>query len=213
MCLCGADTTGVAMTEVTVRKATAADVPQVARTLARAFKDDPALAWATPDADRRERYGEQYYTRVVEKIYLPKDEVYLTEDGLAAALWAPPDRWETPTRAALALLPVMLKACRTKLPRALKMVSLMESKHKEQAEPHYYLPLIGAEPAGRGHGRGSALLSSMLERCDTEGRPAYLEATSIQNQALYHRFGFEVLEELHWPGGGPPFWPMWRRAR
>jgi len=201
------------MSEVTVRRATEADVPQVARTLGLAFRDDPALAWATPDAGRRGRYVEEYFRRLIEGVYLPKDEVHVTGDGLAAALWAPPDRWETSTRAALALLPVMLKSCRSKLPRALRMVSLMESTHKDRTEPHYYLPFIGAAPGGRRQGRGSALLASMLERCDLEGRPAYLESTSVQNQALYHRFGFEVLEELRWPGGGPPFWPMWRPPR
>jgi hypothetical protein len=42
---------------------------------------------------------------------------------------------------------------------------------------------------------------------------AYLEATSVKNQALYHRHGFEVVDELQWPGGGPPFWRMSREPR
>jgi ribosomal protein S18 acetylase RimI-like enzyme len=198
------------MGETGVRKATAADVPLLARTLGRAFHDDPALAWANPHAGRRQRDGERYFAAVLKSSYMPKGEVYVTGDGLGVAVWAPPERWETSTRAALALLPLMLTSCRTKLPRALKMVSLMEAKHRQRTEPHYYLPFIGTDPDGRGRGRGSALLTSMLDRCDEEGRPAYLEATSIQNQALYRRHRFEVLEELHWPGGGPPFWPMWR---
>lgn len=198
------------MADLTVRKATAGDVPLVAQTLNQAFRDDPAFAWGIPDEGRRKRYGERYFATILERTYMPKGEVYVSGDGLAAAVWAPPDRWETSSAAAMALLPVLIKACRTKLPRALKMVSFMEAKHRERSEPHYYLPLIGTHPDGRGQGRGSALLSSMLDRCDHEGRPAYLEATSVQNQALYHRFRFEVIEELRWPGGGPAFWPMWR---
>jgi hypothetical protein len=49
-----------------------------------------------------------------------------------------------------------------------------------------------------------------LERCDDEGIPAYLEATSAGNRDLYLRHGFEVIEEARWPGGGPPLWLMWR---
>jgi ribosomal protein S18 acetylase RimI-like enzyme len=146
-------------------------------------------------------------------VYLPKDEVHITSDGLAAALWAPPDRWQTSVGTTLALLPPMVRASRTKLPRVLRMVSLMESHHRQQSEPHYYLPFIGTATGGRGQGRGSALLAHMLERCDAEGRPAYLEATSPANRALYARHGFEELDELRWPGGGPPFWPMWRSPR
>jgi hypothetical protein len=43
-----------------------------------------------------------------------------------------------------------------------------------------------------------------------EGTPAYLEASSARNRALYERHGFEVTEELSLPKGGPPIWLMWR---
>jgi len=93
------------------------------------------------------------------------------------------------------------------------MLSLMEAKHKEHDEPHYYLAYIATHPDSQGKGYGTALLSSMLERCDVQGVPAYLEATSMRNQALYYRYGFSVIEELNWPDGGPPFWRMWRKPR
>lgn len=57
------------------------------------------------------------------------------------------------------------------------------------------------------------LLADMLRRCDEEGMPTYLESTSVENQALYHRHGFQVFDEMHWPKGGPPWWPMWREPR
>jgi len=37
-------------------------------------------------------------------------------------------------------------------------------------------------------------------------------SSTERNRMLYRRFGFDVIEELNWPGGGPPFWRMWRPA-
>jgi hypothetical protein len=53
----------------------------------------------------------------------------------------------------------------------------------------------------------------MLSRCDEQGLPAYLEASSPRNRALYERHGFEVTEELKLPRSGPPLWLMWREPR
>jgi hypothetical protein len=48
-----------------------------------------------------------------------------------------------------------------------------------------------------------------LDRCDREGLPAYLEATSERN-ALYARLGFEHLGAFTL-SNRPPLWPV-RRA-
>jgi len=196
-----------------VRKATTADLRTLSNTMSRAFQEDPAFAWAVPNAERRARYGPRYFELEIARTYLPKGEVYMTEDGMAGALWAPPNKWQTPVLASLPFLPVMLRACTTNLPVALKMLASMETRHKLQTEPHYYLPYIGTDPDHRGKGHGAALLTDMVRRCDAEGMPAYLESTGTRNQALYLRHGFRVLEELHWPKGGPPWWPMWREPQ
>jgi ribosomal protein S18 acetylase RimI-like enzyme len=196
-----------------VRKAKASDVGRLAETLANAFQDDPALMWAAPNDSRRSRHGQQYFGVLLRRIYLPKGEVYLAGDGAAVALWAPPDKWRVSTAATLPLLPVMLRACGRHLPRAVGMLTSMEAEHKTHAEPHYYLPFIGTDPSSQGKGLGNALLADMVSRCDADGVPAYLEATSPRNQALYYRHGFKPLNELRWPGGGPPWWPMWREPR
>jgi hypothetical protein len=49
----------------------------------------------------------------------------------------------------------------------------------------------------------------VLERCDTERLPAYLEASSEDNARLYARLGFEPREELE-VLPGVPVRPMWR---
>ena len=196
-----------------VRKATASDVRTVGRAMSRAFQEDPAFAWAVPNAQRRERFGPRYFEMLIARTYLPKGEVYVTEDGSAAALWAPPDKWRTPVLASLPFLPLMTRACTTNLPVTLKMTTLMETHHKKQTEPHYYLPFIGTDPDHQGKGHGTALLTDMLRRCDEQGVPAYLESTGIRNRSLYQLHGFQVLDELSWPNGGPPWWSMWREPQ
>ena len=60
-----------------------------------------------------------------------------------------------------------------------------------------------------GWGLGAALLRPVLDRCDAEKIPAYLEASSPRNRALYERHGFEVTEEFAVGRGSPPVWRMW----
>ena len=50
----------------------------------------------------------------------------------------------------------------------------------------------------------------VLERCDEEGIPAYLESSNARNVPFYRRHGFGVTTELQIPGGGPMLWLMWR---
>jgi len=79
-------------------------------------------------------------------------------------------------------------------------------------EPHWYLPLLGVDTMKQGRGFGSALLVHALERCDRDHLPAYLEASSPRNKALYERHGFEVTGVIQ-AGSSPPMWPMLRAAR
>jgi hypothetical protein len=52
-------------------------------------------------------------------------------------------------------------------------------------------------------------MGPVLERCDREGEPAYLESSKEQNIPFYSRHGFEVTGQLDLPDG-PSMWPMWR---
>ena len=60
-------------------------------------------------------------------------------------------------------------------------------------EPHWYLPLIGVDPACQGQGHGAALMRHALERSDRDGVPAYLESSNPRNISLYLRHGFEIM--------------------
>ena len=50
----------------------------------------------------------------------------------------------------------------------------------------------------------------MLDRCDREGVPCYLETHNEQNLGLYEHFGFEVKEKGVLPGSNRSHWAMLR---
>jgi ribosomal protein S18 acetylase RimI-like enzyme len=91
-----------------------------------------------------------------------------------------------------------------------KVGELMDGYHPH--EPHWYLSMIGVDPARQGRGLGSALLRHTLALCDAEGAAAYLESSNPKNISLYERHGFEVIGQIQ-PDDFPGMTPMLRRAR
>jgi ribosomal protein S18 acetylase RimI-like enzyme len=87
----------------------------------------------------------------------------------------------------------------------------MEQRHPHDRS-HWYLFILGTEPAAQGQGLGSALLAQALARVDADRMPTYLESSNEGNLAWYGRHGFEVTSEVVIPGG-PRIWPMWREPR
>lgn len=195
--------------DIEVRKADASDIDGLAGVLARAFDEDPVVTWfLREDAGRADAF-QTFFAMAVRALTLPHDEVYTTADHLGAALWAPPGSWELGPDEVEELLPDLEAVFGPdKLDRSLRGMEAMDAHHPD--EPHFYLLFLGVEPAMHSRGIGSALLRTVLRRCDEAGLPAYLEATSPRNVALYERHGFVVTDTLPLPDGGPPLWPMWR---
>jgi GNAT superfamily N-acetyltransferase len=194
-----------------IRKMTPDEVDPVALTLARAFLEDPHFRWIVRDEAKRLARMERGFATFVGRIWLPQNEGYVHERLIGAALWMPPDTWHQSPLEQLRLLPAIVAGARGATPRLLRAVTWMEKKHPR--EPHWYLPAIGITPAWQGRGYGAALLRPMLERCDTERLPAYLEASTPRNRALYERHGFEVIEEGRYAPDAPPLWRMWRKPK
>jgi GNAT superfamily N-acetyltransferase len=167
-----------------VRRAAPGELPALARALTSAFADDPVTAWILPDeADRVERLGRFFGEIFLPRMALGRDELYTDDEVRGVASWTPPGQGETGLIDMLGLLPRMAALWGRWLPRALKTLSYMESQFPEQ--PHWHLPFLGVIPESQGKGIGSALMRPILDRCDREGMPAYLEASTPRSRALY----------------------------
>src|SRR4051812_13047256 len=90
---------------------------------------------------------------------------------------------------------------------------LMEMAHPRDRN-HWYLNVIATVPDRQGHGLGAQALRPILERCDANGIPAYLESSNPRNMTLYRRHGFDDVgrRTIDLPDG-PSLYPMWRAAR
>jgi GNAT superfamily N-acetyltransferase len=175
----------------------------VAQILALAFHDDPLTAWMAPDVVQRPRKLAAMVESLLRHHYLRTGEVWVA-DGGAAALWAPPGAPEPPDQMGFEMAELFGED-------VLRLGELFrELGERHPSVPHWYLGMLGAVPERQGHGLGSALLRTVLDRADAAGEPAYLEATSPRSRRLYERHGFELMEEFAGPGGAPPLWLMWR---
>jgi ribosomal protein S18 acetylase RimI-like enzyme len=193
------------------RRATPEDVPELARMLTRAFLDDPVAIWSCPPERLRPRVLERFQAARLRQL-MEHSEVWTTPELSSVALWAPPKRWKTTARQDAALARVMLHP--RLLWRAPTIVSgLVGIERRHPHTPaHWYLAVLGTDPAAQGQGLGSTVLAPVLQECDADGVGAYLESSKERNIAFYARHGFRVTEELQLPRG-PKMWAMWRDAR
>lgn len=196
------------------RLATAADVPQLALTIARAFADDPVAAWSCPSQSFRPHVLERFHGTRLRQL-IARGEVWTTDELKSAALWAPPGLWNTTLREDIELArsiyqpralahPVVL----ARSPMVALALTNVERKHPASPD-HWYLAVVGTDPDAQGRGLGGMVLSPVLEQCDADGIGAYLESSKESNIAYYARLGFRVMQEHRLPRG-PSVWAMWR---
>ena len=195
----------------TVRRAKSHELDSLAAVLGRAFYDDPVFSWLINDDGRRLRLLQRGFRLYLRRLWFAQDECYTTENVVGAAVWLLPGQWKVGVFDQLRLLPSMLAINGRLLPRMLRAFAATESNHP--VEPHYYGQAGGVEPEWQGRGLGAALMRPVLERCDDEKLPAYLEASSPRSRALYERHGFEVTEQFSVGPGSPPVWRMWRTPK
>ncbi len=191
------------MTLPVVRAATESERQAVASVITLAFSADPMARWALADPglflsvmpDFADAFGGRG---------LACGSTYLVDDGAGAAMWLPPGVHPDDERMAQLMGGHMPDAVRTDMQGVFEQMS-----HYHPDAPHWYLPLIGVDPAHQGRGLGAALMRHATERFDDEGAIAYLESSNPRNISLYERHGFEALGTIQ-VGSSPEVVPMVR---
>ena len=193
-----------------VRHGLAADLVELSGVLATAVLDDPMMVWIGGDRDDEARLA-----AMAPGFFFPalqagirRGHTYTTTDLSGAAIWSPPDTHVFDDISG----PIFGEAMNhhfdaDAVARTMELGQLV-SKHHPDDVPHFYLFVLGASTQGRGV--GAELLQPVLQRCDADGLPAYLESSNSRNVAFYERHGFEVQWEERPNDDGPLLRGMWR---
>lgn len=185
--------------------------------LSRAFWDDPMITWLLPDEGHRAKANPEFFHSGA-LIGLNGGDAWATfgkVDG--AAIWMPPGKHELSDEL---LMQSGFEATSEALgPEAMEKFGVLMAVTGEQheaimhSEPHWYLLILGVEPARQGQGVGGDLIRPVLARADEAGLPCYLETMKERNLAFYGKHGFEVANAFEVPEGGPMTWFMRRAPR
>ena len=169
------------------------------------FASDPLLRWMLPEA--HPYLGGAPGLEAFCGGAIDCGTAYRTEDFEGVAFWHAPGRGPDEDR----LMEFFSSAiAEDRLSDVGKFFEKMDEYHPKGE--CWYLPVIGVDPAHQGRGLGAALLKHALRIIDEEGLPAYLEASSPRNAALYERHGFEVIGKIQ-VGNSPIISPMLRSPK
>ncbi len=199
------------MSNYLIRKATEQDVTLLAQTAALAFEKDPLLIWLgkTPEL-RHEISGAMFRSdwRMNKKF----DLIYCEDNCNGFAVWLPPGAHHSLLENIRMMVDVgwaVHKSC--KAWQQFQLFRRIDAIHPKEA--HYYLSFLGVRPEMQGKGLGRALIEPVLERCDREQTPAYLETETEKNVRFYEKHGFQVKQELGSKDGAVHIWTMWRNPK
>ncbi|MEV6884055.1 GNAT family N-acetyltransferase [Streptomyces sp. NPDC051135] len=204
---------------VVIRAAGAGDRESVVRLLDKAFQDDPVSGWVFPGEEYRRRTHHRLMAAFTDAVFAD-GRIDVTEDGAACALWLPVPAGEPVgtepddgAEASAEDVPARVREAVDPGNERVELIARLTDGIHPTGRAHTYLWMIGVTPGRQGEGLGTALIESELDRCDREGLPAYLEASSARGKALYERLGFEFTGRALDLPGGPRMWPMWREPR
>lgn len=189
-----------------IRAVEADQADDLRATLALAFATDPCTRYLWPNPAGF-LAGYPRLLMAIGGAELENCAGFATADFAAASLWLRPGA-EADGDAIGALIGETVAPERAAV--GAQVGELMDKFHPE--DPHWYLSMIGVDPARQGRGLGSALLKHTLDIIDAEGSLAYLESSNPKNVPLYERHGFEVLGQIA-PADFPGMTPMLRRPQ
>jgi GNAT superfamily N-acetyltransferase len=186
--------------------------------LARAFFDDPLFNFFLPDLIKQ-GHGLLSFIGSGYADAKPYGNIWVahTKDGKigGGAVWLPPGAYprsaQREAKTYLRGFPSFARVGR-RLGASIKLLTEMDKAHHAFDVPHFYLAILGVDPLYQRTGAGTALLQPVLDHCDDEGLPAYLETQKPENVPWYRRHGFDVVKLIELDGI-PPLWTMSRDPR
>jgi GNAT superfamily N-acetyltransferase len=177
------------------RALSATETEPAALLLSRAFADDPLTRHVFGEFEQPTA-ARVWMFQAFLWVALRYGEIDAIGDGPAGvAIWYRPGEWDLTSEqiaatGAMALLERVPARARDRFDA---VASFAEEIHRQDIRrPHWYLGVLGVEPALHGQGLGTALLEPRLQRADREGRPCYLETTQPANVPFYEGLGFRV---------------------
>lgn len=182
-----------------------ADRDLVVAVLARAFADDPAMAYIFPDPADRARRLPRLFALLIDSA--PADGMRLVTSGVeAATLWRSPGHGIAPLLDMLRLAWPMWRTFGGALGRARAVSDAIAAHFPSGA--YWYLHIAGCDPLAQRQGFGSAAVRAGLARIASSGVPAYLETARAANLGFYRAPGFAVVNEWTVGRTGPRFWSL-----
>jgi hypothetical protein len=178
----------------------------VIATLTLAFSSDPANRWCWPGAAQYLSAFPQF-VRALGGAAFAAECAFEIADGAGAALWLPPG--VEPDEAELIAI-VQRTVHSSRQSDFYEVIGQMGKYHPQTA--HYYLPFVGVEPMQQCRGLGALLLRPILDRCNYERLPAYLESTNPCNVPFYESRGFRSMGMIQ-AGTSPTIVPMLREPQ
>ncbi len=203
---------------VGIERVTPAVVDRAAAVLASAFADDALFLALFPDPLRRPRQVTASCRWTVRSHVAGGAIVETTRSRRGVGIWQPPGHrfpWWLGLRAASDTA-AMLRAMGADARRSLGWFS-REERQRQALLPraHWFLVMLGVEPAYQQFGLGAALALYGLDRADRDRVPTYLLTNSEANVRLYAKMGFEVAGSTRADDDaiGASTWRMIRPAR
>lgn len=186
------------------RAASPAEKKYAISTLVLAFSNDPAVRWLFPDPHQYLTYFPQFAIAFAGAAF-DQGTAYVSGDYAGTALWFSPGV-ESDSEA----VGELLQGCLFEADQPDAFAVFDQMAHYHPHYPHWYLALLGIDPRYQSQGHGSGLLGVVLDQCDRDCLPAYLESSNPENVPFYQHHGFEVMGTIQ-AGRSPRIFPMLRQ--
>lgn len=191
-------------------------MPEAASVLGRAFGDNPAYHALLPflSDDARHRAVERVKRGFVQAAVRHQVAEAIIREGRVAAAMLVCDPGQYPP--SLAAKAWQATGCATTGLRGVRNFLVYDAftSRLHLREPHFYLFVLGVDPALQGRGLGKALLHRLNARADEKSLPCFLETDRETSVVLYRSVGYEVVSDGPCAKlGGLRVWTMRRPAR